>query len=376
MEFHPKSAPTERSGHPAEIQNGYPPECNEHSRRGHQVGQRCVLRRGRGRGFWPLGGLFGSPGRVFSGCHESKRHKVYPLRIRHRNIWIPCPAFQALDRPQNVHLPSKGNRCLPGDVWYKHLPVPRRLARHRRDPPVSSQLQGHSQYDNLESGFPHQRGKAWLDAHPVPNVPGLSSRSCPDDGLSVWGPNRSSETPNPMDHKGPSKPGKTMEVSLRPLGQHDPAGPEGSTPHPFAPVFHTGALVYLNGRLTPGDSQLRGRGGVPLVAPYTQPHVQGSFLGPVPGVDGGHRCFILRVGRSPQRPDGFWHLANPMAVQAHKLAGTAGSLAHAETLKLLNNEHSHIISRMFLYLWLPLIKCVIESWWKNIEHLLAPANSS
>ena len=131
-----------------------------------------------------------------------------------------------------------------------------------------------------------------------------------------------------------------MEVSLRPLGQHDSAGPEGSTPHPSAPVFHTGALGSLNAGLTPGDSQLRGPGGAPLVAPYTQPHIRGSFLGPGPGVDGGDRCFILRVGRSPGRPDGFWHLASPMAVQAHKLTGTAGSLAHAETFSVPGERYS------------------------------------
>ena len=78
MASHPKSAPTERSGHPAKVQDGYPSENNEHSRRGHQVGQRCVLRRGGGIG--PLGGLLGSPERVFSRCHKSKRHKISPLR--------------------------------------------------------------------------------------------------------------------------------------------------------------------------------------------------------------------------------------------------------------------------------------------------------
>ena len=34
----------------SKIQDGYPSEINEHSRRGHKVGQRCVLRRGRGIG--------------------------------------------------------------------------------------------------------------------------------------------------------------------------------------------------------------------------------------------------------------------------------------------------------------------------------------
>ena len=202
----------------------------------------------------PLGGLLGSSGRVFSRCHKSKRHEISPLRLRRGNFRISGPTFRALDRPQDVHSPGKGNRCLPEDVWYKHLPVPRRLARRRRDPPVSSQLQGHGPHDNSESGLPHQRGKVRLDADPVPNVPGLGSRSCPDDGVSVRGPNRSSETPDPTDHEVPGKPGETMEVSLRPLGQHDSAGPEGSTPHPSAPVFHTGALGSLNAGLTPGDS--------------------------------------------------------------------------------------------------------------------------
>ena len=213
MASHPKSAPTERSGHPAKVQDGYSSECNEHSRRGHQVGQGCVLRRGGGIG--PLGGLLGSSGRVFSRCHKSKGHKISPLRLRRGNFRISGPTFRALDRPQDVHSPGKGNRCLPEDVWYKHLPVPRRLARRRRDPPVSSQLQGHGQHDNSESGLPHQRGKVRLDADPVPNVPGLGSRSCPDDGVSVRGPNRSSETPDPTDHEVPGKPGETMEVSLR-----------------------------------------------------------------------------------------------------------------------------------------------------------------
>ena len=58
--------------------------------------------------------------------------------------------------------------------------------------------------------------------------------------------------------------------------------PKGSTPHPSTPVFYTGSLGSLNAGLTPSDSQLRGPGGAPLVAPYTQPHVPGSFLGPGP----------------------------------------------------------------------------------------------
>ena len=115
MASHPKSAPTERSGHPAKVQDGYPSECNEHSRRGHQVGQRCVFRRGGGIG--PLGGLLGSPECVFSRCHKSKRHKISPLRLQRGNFRISGPTFRALDRPQDVHLPGKGNRCLPEDVW-------------------------------------------------------------------------------------------------------------------------------------------------------------------------------------------------------------------------------------------------------------------
>ena len=48
-----------------------------------------------------------------------------PLRLRRGNFRISGPTFRALDRPQDVHSPGKGNRCLPEDVWYKHLPVPR-----------------------------------------------------------------------------------------------------------------------------------------------------------------------------------------------------------------------------------------------------------
>ena len=95
MASHPKSAPTKRSGHPAKVQDGYPSECNEHSRRGHQVCQRCVHRRGGGIG--PLAGLLGSPGRVFSRCHKSKRHKISPLRLQRGNFRISGPTYRALD---------------------------------------------------------------------------------------------------------------------------------------------------------------------------------------------------------------------------------------------------------------------------------------
>ena len=68
-----------------------------------------------------------------------------------------------------------------------------------------------------------------------------------------------------------------------------------------------------------------------VVARPHQLDFRSSFLNSRPGTNNSDRCFILRMGRSPGRPDGFWRLARPMEEQAHQLAGTPGSVANSET---------------------------------------------
>ena len=77
-----------------------------------------------------------------------------------------------------------------------------------------------------------------------------------------------------------------------------------------------------------------------MVAPYSEPHVWSSFLGPGSGDDDRHRRFVLRVGRSPGRPDGFWHLETPREVETHQLARTSGGLAHAVAFSAAAGGHS------------------------------------
>ena len=77
-----------------------------------------------------------------------------------------------------------------------------------------------------------------------------------------------------------------------------------------------------------------------MVAPYSKPCIRGSFLGPGSGDDDRHRRHVLRVGRSPGRPDGFWHLATTVEVETYQLAGATGSLAHAAAFPAAAEGHS------------------------------------
>ena len=201
---------------------------------------------------------------------------------------------------------------------------------------------------NSEGGLCDQRGEIRLGSVPVSSVSGVFARLGPPPGVSVGGSDRSA-TATYLSCSEVS--GETLEVVVWPPGQHDSAGSRGLAAHSSPPVLCdcldssppvlcAGEMGHVHAGVHSGVSDSGCPGDPSMVAPYSEPYVRGSFLGPGPGDNDRHRRFVLRVGRSPGRPDGFWHLATPREVETHQLARTSGGLAHAAAFSAAAGGHS------------------------------------
>ena len=179
---------------------------------------------------------------------------------------------------------------------------------------------------NSEGRLHPERGEIQLGSVPVSSVSGVFARLGPPPGVSVGRSDRSAAATYPWNSE---VAGETLEVVVRSPGQYDPTGTRGPAAHSSPPVLRAGEMGHVHAGVYPGVSDSGCPGDPSMVAPYSEPYVRGSFLGPGPGDEGRHRRFVLRVGRSPGRPDGFWHLATPMEVEAHQLARTLDGLAHS-----------------------------------------------
>ena len=284
-----------------------------------------------------MGCFLGFAGSLLSRSCRSKGHKVSPLRLQRRDLRVSGLAVRPVDRSQNFYTSGQSGRSLSQDAGNKCFPVSRRLVSGGRDLPTGPKFPGHSLLGNAEGGLRAQRGKIRLGSVPISSVPGVFARLGPPPGVSVGGSDRSATA----THSSCSVvSGETLEVVVWPPGQHDSAGPRGSTAHSSPPVLCAGEMGHVHAGVYPGVSDSGCPGDPSMVAPYSEPHVRGSFLGPGSGDDDRHRRFVLRVGRSPGRPDGFWHLATTREVETHQLARTSGGLAHAAAFPAAAGGHS------------------------------------
>ena len=267
-----------------------------------------------------MGCFLGFAGRLLSRSCRSKGHKVSPFRLRRRDLRVSGLAVRPVDRSQNFYASGQSSRSLSQDAGNKCFPVSRRLVSGGRDLPTGPTLPGHSPLGNSKGGLRAQRGKVRLGSVPISSVSGVFARLGPPPGVSVGGSDRSVTATHSSCSEVSGEPGETLEVVVWPPGQHDSAGPRGSAAHSSPPVLCAGEMGHVYAGVHPGVSDSGCPGDPSMVAPYSEPHVRGSCLGPGPGDDDRHRRFVLRVGRSPGRPDGFWHLATTREVEAHQLA--------------------------------------------------------
>ena len=185
-----------------------------------------------------------------------------------------------------------------------------------------------------------ERGEIRLGSVPVSSVSGVFSRLGPPPGVSVGGLDRSVAAAYPSMSEVSGKSGETLEVVVRSPGQYDSTGTRGPAAHSSPPVLCASEVGHVHAGVDPSVSHSGCPGDPSIVAPYSEPRVRGSFLGPGSGDDDRHRRFVLRVGRSPGRPNSFWHLATPVEVETYQLARTSGGLAHAAAFPATAEGHS------------------------------------
>ena len=304
------------------------------------LGADIKLYRDRHRGVRPVGCFLGFAGRLLSRSCRSKGHEVPPLRLRRRDLRVSGPAVRPVDCSQNLHASGPSSRSLSQDAGNKCFPVSRRLVSGRRDLPVGLTLPGHSPSGNSKGGLRAQRGEIGLGSVPISSVSGVFARLGPPPGVSVGGSDRPATATHSSCSEVSGEPGETLEIVVWPPGQHDSAGPRGPAAYSSPPVLRAGEMGHVHAGVHSGVLDSGCQGDTSMVAPYAEPHVRGSFLGPGPGDDDSHRRLVLRVGRSPGRPDSFWHLATTREVEAHKLARASGGLAHVAAFPAATEQHS------------------------------------
>ena len=289
-----KPETSERRSKTSEVQDGHAPERTKYARGRHKTlpGRLPTRRRGTGS----VGRFLGFAGHVLPRPCRSQGHKVSPFRLRRRDLRVSGPAVRPVNRSQDLYTSGQSGGSLFQDTG----------ARSRRDLSAGCQLPGHGPLGNAEGRLHSERGKIQLGSVPVSSVSGVFSRLGPPPGVSVRGSDKSVTAAYPPRSV---VSGETLEVAVRSPGQYDSTGTRGPESHSSPPVLCAGEVGHVHAGVDPCVPDSGCPGDPLMVAPYSEPHIRGSFLGPGPGDDDRHRRFVLRVGRSPGRPDGFWHLA-------------------------------------------------------------------
>ena len=172
--------------------------------------------------------------------------------------------------------------------------------------------------------------KTALPPFPYPGQ-GPAAATAPAPAAVAQLPHRPAPSSDRTGHERRIVHSPSVEIPVRTSGEHDVSGPKSQTTHPPAPVLCPEPMVPGHAGHNPDTPDPECPDPARVVARPHQLDFRSSFLNSRPGTDNSDRCFILRMGRSPGRPDGFWRLARPMEEQAHQLAGTPGSVANSET---------------------------------------------
>ena len=175
-----------------------------------------------------MGSFLGFAGRLLSRSCRSNGREVPPLRLRRRGLRVSGPTVRPVNRSQNLYTSGQSDGSLSQDVRNKCIPISRRLASGRRDAPAGSQSPGHGPLGDSEGRVHFERREVRLGSVPVSSVSGVFARLGPPPGVSVGGSDRSFTTAHPSCSE---VAGETLEVVVRPSGQHDSAGAESPTTH-------------------------------------------------------------------------------------------------------------------------------------------------
>ena len=278
-----------------------------------------------------MGRLSRLRGRLLPCRDRSSRQEISEVRVRRYRLRVLSLAVRPFYGPKNVHTSSTGRRRLPQDMQGQSVPVSGRLARCRRviRPNPTIPIPG----PHLCPGnrVPHKRGEIGLGPDPVPVLPRLQPGPSQGSGPSVRRPHRPALSSDRTGHERRIVHSPSVEIPVRTSGEHDVSGPKSQTTHPPASVLRPKPMVPGHAGHNPDTPDPECPGPARVVARPHQLDFRSSFLNSRPGTNNSDRCFILRMGRSPGRPYGFWRPARPMEEQAHQLAGTPGSMANSET---------------------------------------------
>ena len=328
LETHFKPEGIKRRGKTPVVQNGYPSVRPSFTRRGYPP---IPVSKYAGLGTGHVGRLSRLRGRLLPCRDRSSRQEISEVRVRQYRLRVPSLAVRPFYGPKNVHTSGTGRRRLPQDMRGQSVPISGRLARRRRviRPNPTILIPG----PHLRPGnrVPHKRGEIGLGPDPVPVLPRLQPGPSQGPGPSVRRPHRPAPSSDRTGHERRIVHSPSVEIPVRTSGEHDVSGPKSQTTHPPAPVLCPEPMVPGHAGHNPDTPDPECPDPARVVARPHQLDFRSSFLNSRPGTDNSDRCFILRMGRSPGRPDGFWRLARPMEEQAHQLAGTPGSVANSET---------------------------------------------
>ena len=302
LEAHFKPEGIKRRGDTPVVQNGYPSVRPSITRRGYPPIPDSK--------YTGLG-----PGHV--GRHSRLRGRL--LRVRRYHLRVPSLAVRPFYGPKNVHTSGTGRRRLPQDVRGQSVPVPGQLARGRRVIRPNPTIPIPGPYLHPGNRVPRKRGEIRLGPDPVPVLPSLQPGPSQGSGPSIRRPHRPAPSTDRTAHERRIVHSPSVEIPVWTSGEHDVSGPKSKTTHPPSPVLRPEPMVPGHARHNPDTPDPECPGPTRVVVRPHQLDFRSSFLHSRPGTNNSDRCFILRMGRSPGRPDGFWRLARPMEEQTHQL---------------------------------------------------------
>ena len=218
-----------------------------------------------------------------------------------------------------------GRQRLPQDVWSQPVPVPGQLARGGRVLRHESTMNPCSLLRRRDR-LPHKR------ENPVPVLPRVQPGPSQGTGPSFQRPYRPAPQTNRTGHEGRIIHSPTVEIPVRTSGEYDVSGPESQTTHPPPSVLCPEPVDSGHAVLNPDTPDPECPESTRVVARPHQPEFRSAFLHSRPGTHNSDGCLLLRVRRSPGRPNGFWHLVRPVEEQTHQLAGAPGSVVDSQAL--------------------------------------------